>query len=45
MNTRSNTASTTEEITAIQELMGDLEKRLHRLSGATKREFSGGSSK
>jgi len=44
MNTRSNTASTAEEITAIQELMSDLEKRLHRLSDATKREFPGGSS-
>ena len=43
MNTRSNTASTADEITAIQELMGDLEKRLHRLSGLTKRESSGGS--
>lgn len=44
MNTRSNAASTKEEIAAIQELMSDLEKRLHRLSGAAKREFSGGSS-
>ena len=43
MPTRSSVASTTEEIAAIQELMSDLEKRLHRLSGATKREFSGGS--
>jgi ElaB/YqjD/DUF883 family membrane-anchored ribosome-binding protein len=44
MNPDSNAASTAEEITAIQELMSDLEKRLHRLSGATKREFSDGSS-
>lgn len=42
MSARSSDASTTEEIAAIQELMSDLEKRLHRLSGATKREFSGG---
>jgi len=43
MSTHSKVASTTEEIAAIQELMNDLEKRLHRLGGATKREFSGGS--
>ena len=43
MTTRSKVASTAEEIAAIQELMSDLEKRLHRLSGATKREFSGAS--
>ena len=43
MSTRSKDASTAEEITAIQELMSDLEKRLHRLSGASKREFSGAS--
>ena len=43
MNTRSKAASATEEIAAIQELMSDLEKRLLRLNGATKREFSGGS--
>ena len=43
MTTRSKTASTADEIAAIQDLMGDLEKRLHRLSGATKREFSGAS--
>ncbi len=44
MTTRSKIAPTTEEIAAIQELMADLEKRLHRLGGATKREFSGGAS-
>jgi ElaB/YqjD/DUF883 family membrane-anchored ribosome-binding protein len=44
MNTRSKAASTSEEIAAIQELMSDLEKRLHRLTGTAKREFSGGSS-
>lgn len=43
MSTHSKVASTAEEIAAIQELMSDLEKRLHRLSGATKREFSGAS--
>ena len=43
MNTRSKTASTAEEIAAIKELMSDLEKRLHRLAGAAKQEFSGGS--
>jgi ElaB/YqjD/DUF883 family membrane-anchored ribosome-binding protein len=43
MTMRSKSASTAEEIAAIQELMSDLEKRLHRLSGATKREFSGAS--
>ena len=44
MTTRSKTASTADEIAAIQELMADLEKRLHRLGGATKREVSGGAS-
>jgi ElaB/YqjD/DUF883 family membrane-anchored ribosome-binding protein len=43
MTIRSKNASTADEIAAIQELMSDLEKRLHRLSGATKREFSGAS--
>jgi hypothetical protein len=43
MNIRTNAASTAEEITAIQELMNDLEKRLRRLSGETSREFTGGS--
>lgn len=43
MSTRSKvSASTAEEIAAIQELMSDLEKRLHRLSGHAKREVSGG---
>jgi ElaB/YqjD/DUF883 family membrane-anchored ribosome-binding protein len=43
MSTRIRVASTAEEVAAIEGLMSDLEKRLHRLSGATKREFSGGS--
>ena len=43
MTTQSKTASTVDEVAAIQDLMTDLEKRLHRLSGATKREFSGAS--
>ena len=43
MTIRSKVASTAEEITAIQDLMSDLEKRLYRLSGATKREYSGAS--
>ena len=43
MTIRSKAASTGEEITAIQDLMSDLENRLHRLSGATKREYSGAS--
>ena len=44
MTIHSKTASTAEEISAIQDLMGDLEKRLHRLNGTTNREFSGASS-
>jgi ElaB/YqjD/DUF883 family membrane-anchored ribosome-binding protein len=43
MSTSSKVATTAEEIASIQELMSDLERRLHRLSGATKREFSGAS--
>jgi ElaB/YqjD/DUF883 family membrane-anchored ribosome-binding protein len=43
MARNSSAASTVDEIAAIQELMSDLEKRLGRLSGATKREFSGAS--
>jgi ElaB/YqjD/DUF883 family membrane-anchored ribosome-binding protein len=44
MTTRSKVASTADEIAAIKELMADLEVRLHRLSGATKKEVSGGAS-
>ena len=43
MTIRSKATSTAEEISAIQKLMGDLEKRLNRISGATNREFSGAS--
>jgi ElaB/YqjD/DUF883 family membrane-anchored ribosome-binding protein len=43
MISRSKAASTSDEIAAIKDLMGDLEKRLHRLTGSAKREFSGGS--
>ena len=43
MVTSTKAASTAEEIVAIQDLLNDLEKRLRRLSGATKREFSGAS--
>jgi ElaB/YqjD/DUF883 family membrane-anchored ribosome-binding protein len=42
MTTRSKVASTADEIAAINELMADLEKRLHRLGGAAKSEVSGG---
>ena len=45
MSTRSKVAtSTADEIAAIQELMGDLEKRLQRLGGQAKKEVSGGAS-
>ena len=46
MTTRSKAASTAEEIeeiSAIQDLMVDLQKRLQRFGGATNREFSGAS--
>lgn len=42
MTTRSKVASTADEIAAIQDLMTDLETRLHRLGGTTKKEVSGG---
>ena len=42
MTTRAKTAAA-EEVAAIEELMGDLEKRLRRLSGSAKREASGAS--
>ncbi len=40
MTTRTKSA-TAEEIAAIEDLVSDLEKRLRRLSGATRREASG----
>jgi len=43
MTTRTAKSANTEEIAAIEGLLSDLEKRLHRLSGATKREVSGAS--
>ena len=43
MATRSAKAVTAEEIAAIEDLMGDLEKRLRRLSDTTRRETSGAS--
>jgi ElaB/YqjD/DUF883 family membrane-anchored ribosome-binding protein len=42
MNTRA-AKSNAEEIAAIEDLLGDLEKRLRRLSSVTKREVSGAS--
>jgi len=45
MSTRSKIAATTaDEIEAIKNLMGDLEKRLQRLGGAAKGEVAGGAS-
>ena len=43
MGARAAKSVTAEEVAAIEELMGDLEKRLRRLSGATRREASGAS--
>jgi ElaB/YqjD/DUF883 family membrane-anchored ribosome-binding protein len=40
MATRTTSANT-DEIAAIEDLISDLEKRLHRLSGSAKREASG----
>ncbi len=42
MTTRAKSA-TAEEIAAIEDLVGDLEKRLRRLTGTTRREVSGAS--
>lgn len=44
MSTRSKVATTADEIEAIKDLMADLEKRLHRLSGTAKSEVAGGAS-
>jgi ElaB/YqjD/DUF883 family membrane-anchored ribosome-binding protein len=44
MTTRAAKSAAAEEIAAIEDLMGDLEKRLRRLSGAARGEASGASS-
>jgi ElaB/YqjD/DUF883 family membrane-anchored ribosome-binding protein len=44
MTTRAAKSAAAEEIAAIEDLMGDLEKRLRRLSGSGRRETSGASS-
>jgi ElaB/YqjD/DUF883 family membrane-anchored ribosome-binding protein len=41
MTTRAAKSAAAEEIAAIEKLIGDLEKRLRRLSGSAKREASG----
>jgi ElaB/YqjD/DUF883 family membrane-anchored ribosome-binding protein len=41
MTTRAAKSAAAEEIAAIEDLMGDLEKRLRRLSGTARREASG----
>jgi ElaB/YqjD/DUF883 family membrane-anchored ribosome-binding protein len=41
MKARAAKSAAADEITAIEDLMADLEKRLHRLSGKAKREASG----
>ena len=43
MSTRAAKSAAAEEITAIEDLMSDLEKRLRRLSGTARREASGAS--
>jgi ElaB/YqjD/DUF883 family membrane-anchored ribosome-binding protein len=43
MTTRAAKSATAEEIAAIEDLMSDLEKRLRRLSGNTRREATGAS--
>ena len=43
MSTRTAKTVRAEEVAAIEELVGDLEKRLRRLSGAAHREASGAS--
>ena len=44
MTTRATKSATAEEIAAIEDLMSDLEKRLHRLTANTSREVSGATS-
>jgi ElaB/YqjD/DUF883 family membrane-anchored ribosome-binding protein len=39
--TRTTKSAAADEIAAIEDLMGDLEKRLRRLSGSARREASG----
>lgn len=41
MTTRAAKSAAANEIAAIEDLMGDLEKRLRRLSGTARREASG----
>jgi ElaB/YqjD/DUF883 family membrane-anchored ribosome-binding protein len=41
MPTRAAKSAAADEIAAIEDLMGDLEKRLRRLSGSARREVSG----
>jgi ElaB/YqjD/DUF883 family membrane-anchored ribosome-binding protein len=41
MTTRAAKSAASEEIAAIEDLMGDLEKRLRRLSGNARREATG----
>ena len=43
MAARTTKPMTADEVAAIEELMGDLEKRLRRLSGTARREASGAS--
>jgi len=43
MSTRAAKSMAAEEVAAIEDLMGDLEKRLRRLSGTARREASGAS--
>jgi ElaB/YqjD/DUF883 family membrane-anchored ribosome-binding protein len=43
MAARTAKTMTADEVAAIEELMGDLEKRLRRLSGTARREASGAS--
>jgi len=43
MSTRTAKSAAADEIAAIEDLMGDLEKRLRRLSGSARREASGAS--
>lgn len=43
MATRAAKSAAADEIAAIEDLMGDLEKRLRRLSGTARREASGAS--